>query len=238
MGKIVTDVKEINVSKDIYGPYSRRKVQVTTLENNQEQVNLKYLDENEILEILNAYISYLNHKMNNGTRKKRNLTSQERMEKNMKATPFYAVGFVLIILSILSSEVIGIPLFLVGVVTTLLTTIKANDLIFYKKIKATPEYLEFEKKMEDANRLTKEAEYEIERKPNMDEARSRIEENARNCKQNIVSKIAIQNAIEDLRYRAIRQKWHYYEDRKRNHDDDLGNDDNYYLIDYDTRRGK
>ena len=238
MGKIVTDVKEINVSKDIYGSYARRKVQVTTKEDNQEQVNLKYLDEKEILETLNAYISYLNHKMDNGTRKKRNLTGQERMEKNMKATPFYAVGFVLIILSILSSEVIGIPLFIAGVITTLLTTIKANDLVFYRKIKETPEYLELEKKLEEALNLVKEAEYEIERKPNMDEARSKIEENARNCKQNIVTKIAIQNAIEDLRYRAIRQKWHYYEERRRNHDDDLGNDDNYYLIDYDTRRGK
>lgn len=200
MGKIVINVKEISNINDIYGPYARRKCQVTTLEDNKQENTLSYLDENSILEDINSYITYLNSQKNNNYGQE-NFTL-ERRTRNMKATPFYSVGLVLILLAIFSEENNVLPLVIAGIVVILLTVIIANGLFLPKKKSKNSENLNLETEIKKAEELYKVAENEIARKSNLDITRNKLEKQALECKKDIISKLSIEKTIKDLRDRA------------------------------------
>ena len=211
--KKVIDIKEIKDQDKVLGPYTRRRCIVEYIEDNENKQEICYLDDEKIIEIINSYIEYLNSTKDDGIKTKRALTSNERREKNMKASMFYAIGIVLILMSVFGPETVAIPMFIGGVVVLVATSAIANDLFFYKRIENNSLVLDIETKINEARDLEKEAEYEMSRKDNMKLARYKFEKAAKERKQVIVDRISIRNAIEDLRYRAIRESWEKRKER-------------------------
>ncbi len=226
----VIEIKEIKEQDKTLGPYTRRRCLVKTLENKEEKSEIYFLDEEAILEKIYAYINYLNSMKDNGIKQKRSLTTEERRNRNMKASMVYSLGVVLILLSLLTSEVLGIPLLIGGVVVILGTAVVANDLLFYHRIENSPLVLDIEDKINEAKELEKEVEYEMSRKESMDFARYKFEKIARQRKQVIIDKISLRNAIEDLRYRAVREAWAKYSNLKPSRVDDNIKNDGYHEL--------
>ncbi len=210
----VIEVKEIKEQDKELGPYTRRKCLVRILDGQEERVDTYYLDSEEVIEKIYAYIDYLKSSKDNNVVKKRSLTSDERRNRNMKATKFYAIGLVLMLMSPFGPETAGIPLLLGGALVTLVTALIANDLLFYRRIENDKDTLDFQSKIYDAEELIKEVQLEMSRKKNMDYARYKILENAKKRKQEMIDRTTLRNAIYDLRNRAIREVF----ERRKNQD--------------------
>ncbi len=231
--KKVIDIKEIKEQDKLLGPYTRRRCLVKYLEDGNIKQEVCYLDEEAIIDKIYSYINYLNAKKDSGVKKKRSLTSNERRDRNMKASMFYAIGIVLILMSALGPETIAIPMCIGGVVVLLSTALVANDLLFYKRIEGDKDVLDIEAMINEAKDLEKEAEYEMSRKRNMDFARYKFEKIAQERKQLFIDKVSIKKAIDDLRYKAIRELW---EKNKRPLPSMESNEDYYELPDVIIQR--
>ena len=117
--------------------------------------------------------------------------------KNMKATPFYAVGVILILISVLifSDDTLAIPIFIIGVIFLVATILKTNWFIFKqikknKKISNNDSTSVEKKDIESATIPVRNIEIEVKKETPSEKALKR--------KQNIIESIDIKRKVRKI----------------------------------------
>ncbi len=117
--------------------------------------------------------------------------------KNMKATPFYAVGVILILISVLifSDDTLAIPIFIIGVIFLVATILKTNWFMFKqikknKKISNNDSTSVEKKDIESATIPVRNIEIEVKKETPSEKALKR--------KQNIIESIDIKRKVRKI----------------------------------------
>ena len=128
---------------------------------------------------------------------KKKYMAEKIRNKNMKATPFYAVGVISILISVLifSDDTLAIPIFIIGVIFLVATILKTNWFVF-KQIKdikktSTNDSTSVEKKNTESITIpVRNIEVEIKKESPTDKALKR--------KQNILESIDIKRKVRKI----------------------------------------
>ncbi len=179
MEKVIDIKKDAPIDAEIerYGEYARTCCNVLIQNGEKETFKKVFIDQKEIIEYINKYLSFLDEEKRNKYQEYRESRADKRREKNMKYIWLYTLAFVGAILSWIATSPIGIPLFIGFFIAGVMVALVVNDV--FKHPEDIPEIKEIGEQASFAYSLLEEAKTAIKNYDSYDIERIRIDGNLR-----------------------------------------------------------